>query len=71
MRRQTSAGHRLAQNGELYDAGDFRLALLELNRLGYDIKIEQSHTSIHRLNLTCGKTRNRFVVECIGHKDWL
>ncbi|MDQ2835140.1 MAG: hypothetical protein M3Y50_15635 [Acidobacteriota bacterium] len=58
----------LYQNGELYDAPDMQLALLSLKQQGYDVHV--SSTDARRLQVTCNKTKNRFLVECIGHNDW-
>lgn len=55
------------QQGEIYDVLDLRLALLELNRLGFDLDVADD--SAKRLLITCKKTQNRFVVEGVGH-NW-
>lgn len=61
---------RIPQNGELYDVDDFRLAIWELNRLGYDLDSSHVISNAHCLHLTCRKTNNRFVLECIGNNNW-
>jgi len=70
QKRKSTQMHRIPQNGELYDVDDFRLAVWELNKLGYDLESVHAHGNVHRLNLTCKKTKNRFILECIGHNDW-
>lgn len=69
-KRKASQKHTIPQNGELYDVDDFRLAIWELNRLGYHLYSVHSHENAHRLHLICEKTKNRFILECIGHNDW-
>ncbi len=56
------------QGGAIYDALDLRLALLDLNKLGFDLEITTKDAK--RLQVTCKKTQNRFVVEEVGHNDW-
>ncbi len=56
------------QNGEIYDALDLKLALLDLNKHGFDLDV--SAVDAKRLLVTCKKTRNRFVIECLGHNEW-
>lgn len=69
-KRDNRSNQQIPQNGELYDVDDFRLALHELNKLGYELTSTHTHGNVHRLNVTCNKTKNRFVMECIGHKEW-
>lgn len=69
-KRRASVKHRIPQNGELYDVDDFRLAVWELNQLGYDLDSIHAHLNVHRLHFTCNKTQNRFILECIGHNEW-
>ena len=49
------------QNGEIYDALDLRLALLDLNKHGFDLHV--SAVDANRLQVTCNKTRTRFAIE--------
>lgn len=55
------------QNGEIYDASDLNLALLDLNKHGFDLQV--STVDANRLLLTCKKTHNRFSIECLGHNE--
>jgi len=70
MKRKTAVKHRIPQNGELYDIDDLRLAIWELNQLGYDLDSIHAPGNLHRLHLTCNKTQNRFILECIGNNEW-
>jgi hypothetical protein len=56
------------QNGEIYDAIDLQLALLDLNKRGFALHV--TAVDAHRLQVTCKKTHNRFAVECLGHNEW-
>jgi hypothetical protein len=68
MKKKLEVSPPLYQNGEIYDAPDLQIVLLGLKRQGYDIHV--SSVDATRLRLTCNKTKNRFVVECVGHNDW-
>jgi hypothetical protein len=59
-----------AQNGAIYDAPDFRMMLHRLNELGFDLETQNCHYNAHQLFVTCRKTKNRFVVNCIGNNEW-
>jgi hypothetical protein len=56
------------QQGAIYDALGLRLALLGLNKIGFDIEVSAKNSKL--LHVTCKKTHNRFVVEEVGHNDW-
>lgn len=58
------------QNCEIYDVLDFRLALLQLNMQGFDLQASASADKANRIHVTCKKTQNRFVIECLGHNEW-
>jgi hypothetical protein len=55
------------QKGEIYNELDLRLALLDLNKHGFDLNVD---VAAKRLLVTCKKTHNRFVIECIGNNEW-
>ena len=57
----------IRQNCEIYDAADLKLALLDLNKHGFDLHV--SSLDAKRLLVTCKKTRNCFAIECLGHKE--
>ena len=59
---------QVRQGGAIYDAGDLKLALLDLNEHGFDLHVKALDS--HRLHLTCKKTHNRFVIEFLGHNKW-
>jgi hypothetical protein len=68
MRKKSEKIAPLYQNGEIYDALDMQLVMLTLNKHGYDIHV--SSVDARRLQVTCKKTNNRFLVECIGNNEW-
>ncbi len=68
IQKHKNKAEPVRQNGEIYDAPDLRLALLDLNKHGFDIHV--SAVDSRRLLVTCRKTRNRFAIECLGHNDW-
>jgi hypothetical protein len=68
MKRPTETTKKPRQRGEIYDIYDLQLTLLDLKTLGFDVYV--SVTDPHRLRLTCNKTNNRFLVECLGHNEW-
>jgi hypothetical protein len=49
------------QQGRILDVGDLRLALLNLNKYGYDLYV--SGRGAKRIQVTCKKTDTRFAVE--------
>lgn len=68
IRQHKNKAEPVRQNGKIYDALDLRLALLDLNKRGFDLHV--SAVDANRLQVTCKKTRNRFAVECLGHNEW-
>jgi hypothetical protein len=54
---------------EIDDVYDLRLAVLDLNLLGYDFELSDSDDSnAKRAYVTCKKTRNRFALEAVGQE---
>lgn len=54
---------------EIWDISNLKMALLDLlNKQGCDLEV--SEVNAKRLHVTCNRTHNRFVIECLGHKDW-
>jgi hypothetical protein len=53
---------------EIYDVLDLRLALLELNKQGFDLEVSADNAK--RLHVTCKRTQNRFLIEGLGHNEW-
>ena len=68
MKKSLEPTKLLYQNGEIYDAPDMQIALLNLKKQGYDVHV--SSVDATRLQLICNKTKNRFIIQCIGHNDW-
>jgi len=56
------------QQGEIYDVYDLRLALLNLNQLGYDFELSGSDNA-GRVCVTCKKTRNRFALTAVDNVE--
>jgi hypothetical protein len=52
----------------ILDAYDFRLALTELTKHGYDLEVSVQDT--RRLHVTSKRTDTRWVIELLGHNDW-
>ena len=63
IQKHKNKAELIRQNGEIYDALDLRLALLDLNKHGFDLNV--SVVDSHRLLVTCNKTRSRFSIECL------
>jgi hypothetical protein len=68
MKRKRTAGVKQVRPREIYDVLDLRLALLYLREHGFDLEI--SAKDVTRLQVTCKRTKNRFVIEGVGHNDW-
>ena len=60
-RRRTKRNQIARQQGEIYDVYDLRLALLDLNQLGYSLELSGADNA-GRVYVTCKKTRNRFAL---------
>jgi hypothetical protein len=56
------------QQGEIYDVYDLRLAVLDLNELGYDLELSGLDNA-GRVCVTCKKTRNRFALSPAASND--
>ena len=56
------------QGREIYDVYDLKLALLDLNRHGFDLEVLEENAK--RLHVTCKRTHNRFVIQEVGHNEW-
>ena len=67
IQKHKNKAEPVRQNGEIYDAADLRLALLDLNKHGFDLHV--SALDAKRLLATCKKTHNRFAIECLGHNE--
>jgi hypothetical protein len=67
-KRSVTNPKKARQNGEIYDIYDFQLALLDLKKAGFDLHV--SSVGARRLQVTCKKTQNRFIVDCVGNNDW-
>lgn len=54
---------------EIDDVYDLRLAVLDLNLLGYDFTLSNLNdsNSVKRVYVTCRKTGNRFALEEAGY----
>ena len=66
IQKRKNKAELIRQHGEIYDALDLRLALLDLNRRGFDLNV--SVVDAGRLLVTCNKTRSRFSIECSPDK---
>ncbi len=62
------ANQSVRQNGEVYDIYDMQLALLDLNDHGFSFEVAVMDSK--QIHLTCKKTHNRFVIDCLGHNGW-
>lgn len=60
--------NRRVRQREIYDVLALRLALLDLNKHGFDLDVTAE--SAKRLHITCKRTQNRFVVNEVGHNEW-
>jgi hypothetical protein len=57
------------QQGEIYDVYDLRLAVLDLNKLGYDLELSGGSDSAKRVYITCKKTRHSFALEAVAEQS--
>lgn len=62
IQKHKNKAELIRQDGEIYDVLDLRLALLDLNKRGFDLNV--SVVDANRLLVTCNKTRIRFSIEC-------
>ena len=67
IQKHKNKAEPVRQNREINDVLDLKLALLDLNKHGFDIQV--STVDSHRILVTCKRTRNRFAIECIGDND--
>jgi hypothetical protein len=67
MKQRAEKAKPARQNGEIYDIFDLQLALLDLNKHGFDLHV--SCVDAKHLQMTCKKTRTRFTVERVGKND--
>jgi hypothetical protein len=68
LNNQKSKAEPTRQNRGLYDVLDLKLALMELNKRGFDL--EFSFVDARTEHMICKRTGNRFVIECLGHNEW-
>jgi hypothetical protein len=54
--KHTNKDESAPQNGEIYDVLDLRLALLDLNKRGFDLHVSAVADDANRLQVTCNKT---------------
>jgi len=60
--------HTARQEGYIYNIEDLQLTLLDLNDQGYDLHVSTDDSM--RLQVTCKKTNNRFLIEQVRDNDW-